>query len=368
MEYSFEANSCPSKKHDRPWRKVLYEKQGYPDNFVDDNRFLEQLDVSTRSSPISLKSVLLHASLVAQQLAVVVIFLALYLYTVRDEGNGVATMWRLVSFDGGLLVSGYGLHCYLDPPQIMAVRRSLYSLAMVMVCLRVAAPLLQTLTSSYSSDTIHALTIVFATVHLVSFDYAYVSDEGVEETQFCGTLSLNAAMFTALLLASRLSRVETVVAFVFLAVVLFSLFPMLARTVWRRSQTLQCVQTICLWLLASSLLFSLEDGDGADSKRTLFTIYEILMVFLWLLGPLGFLGLQKFRKAMTGPWDIAELEYGSGSGSGLLIDDVNPLEHNGMNRHPSIVSLSRVFDSSPLKSSAAASTREARRGEEREYH
>lgn len=44
-----------------------------------------------------------------------------------------------------------------------------------LVCLRIVSPVLQTLTSSYSNDTIDALVIIFSTIHLVFYDYAYVN-------------------------------------------------------------------------------------------------------------------------------------------------------------------------------------------------
>jgi hypothetical protein len=45
-----------------------------------------------------------------------------------------------------------------------------------LICLRIVSPVLQTLTSSYSNDTIDALVIIFSTIHLVFYDYAYVNN------------------------------------------------------------------------------------------------------------------------------------------------------------------------------------------------
>lgn len=52
---------------------------------------------------------------------------------------------------------------------------------------------------------------------------------------FSGTISLNAAIFTAVLLGSRLQSNEHVFAFVLLAIEIFAMFPIFQREVKVRS-------------------------------------------------------------------------------------------------------------------------------------
>jgi hypothetical protein len=68
--------------------------------------------------------------------------------------------------------------------------------------LRVLSPVLRTLIVSWSDDTIYALTVILSASHVIFHDYSWRSDPSVTPL-FRGTVSLNAAMFAAVLLASR---------------------------------------------------------------------------------------------------------------------------------------------------------------------
>jgi phosphatidylinositol glycan class C protein len=160
----------------------------------------------------------------------------------------------------------------------------------------VAAPALQTLTSSFSEDTVHALTIAFSVLHLVSYDYKTLEDSSDAST---GTLSLNASMFTAVLLASRLNNIEMVFAFMLLAVILFSFLPSISRAILQRSVGLHLVFTLFVSLFACALLYYLD--------FTLFIIYELWVIFISTVCPLWLMKMQIFKKALKGPWDIATL-------------------------------------------------------------
>ena len=99
--------------------------------------------------------------------------------------------------------------------------------------LRFLAGVLQTLTASYSSDTVHALAIGGLVLHLLACDFNYANGQtessGVDiigRPPFKGgTLSLTAAFFSTILLASRLEENISVYIFVTYSVILFALYP-----------------------------------------------------------------------------------------------------------------------------------------------
>jgi phosphatidylinositol glycan class C protein len=165
------------------------------------------------------------------------------------------------------------------------------------IYLRLAAPVLRTLTLSISGDTVHALGITFATIHLAFHDYAFINSKS---DVFSGTISMNAAMFTAIILASRLDNIELVVAFLLLAVICFSLYPRIARLIKNRSLHLYILWTLVQWLVASVSLYFFDSA--------LFTAYEVGMVCLWFVGPYMYFHMQAYKKSMRGPWDIAEVQ------------------------------------------------------------
>lgn len=158
------------RKKPKVWKKILYEKQPFPDNYVD-AKFLQDLDLTTDStrSP-TIYGVFLSTSVVVQQITAVVIFIAIHKFIMTHE----SFFWRLFLFDAYLLCLIYIIHRIIGD-RYPSLKRTLKLSALFVLCLRVIAPALQTLTSSYSDDTIDALAIIFSFLHLVFHDYAYVN-------------------------------------------------------------------------------------------------------------------------------------------------------------------------------------------------
>jgi phosphatidylinositol glycan class C protein len=276
----------------RPWKRILYEKQPYKDNYVDPVKFLDQLNMEkTPAAQITLHSLFVNASVIAQQFTVVSLFLTVYKYLLVDASN----LYRVGALDVSLLLLGCGVQFLLDEGNLM-VSRSIQTTLLFGIYLRVAAPVLRTLTLSISGDTVHAMGITMATMHLVFHDYAYINSQ---TEVFSGTISVNAAMFTAIILASRLDNIELVVAFLLLAVICFALYPSVARLIKNKSLHLYILLTILQWLATSVALYFLDSA--------LFVAYEAGMVCLWLVGPYVYFHMQVYKKSMHGPWDIAEV-------------------------------------------------------------
>ena len=113
-------------------------------------------------------------------------------------------------------------------------------------------------------------------------------------------LSLTAVMFTAVMLASRLHEIEVVTVFSIHAVISFLLFPDVARLVKRHSLSLHLLLLGAMWLTATVILYYLD--------YFLFIVYQLSVVFISLICPpcLSYF-CSHHKKAMHGPWDIAQL-------------------------------------------------------------
>lgn len=275
----------------KPWKRIMYEKQHYRDNYVDPVKFLDQLNVEKASGAQSFPALFLSASVVAQQFTVMSLFLTVYKYLLVDPKH--LTVVGIV--DAVLVVVGCIIQFVMGDGNFQLVN-SFHTSVLFGVFLRIAAPVLRSLTLSISGDTVHALGITFATIHLVFHDYAYINSKS---DVFSGTISVNAAMFTAIILASRLDNIELVVAFLLLAVLSFSLYPSIARVIKHKSLSLYILLTLIQWAAASIALFFLDSA--------LFVAYEVGMVCLWLAGPYMYFKMQVYKRAMRGPWDIAEV-------------------------------------------------------------
>lgn len=276
-----------------PWRRVLYEQQPYADNFVDKQKFLEQLELSSPVVTVPFSDVILTSSFIAEEVAAMSLFLTVYKYIAQPE-SGVIPLLQL---DTVLLLVGYVIHWTFE----RSVVADLTSVARYSIVyggyLRVIAPILKSLTSSYSVDTIHACSLFFAAVHLLFQDYSFINGSS---SKFSGTLSLNAAMFTAVLLASRMDSIQKVSCFMLLAVILFCLLPHSIRLVKKKALWVHILMTCVIWGMVTALLFNLD--------RTLLFAFEITLIFFCVVCPfwMQFIG-SKYKKSLRGPWDIAQV-------------------------------------------------------------
>jgi hypothetical protein len=90
--------------------------------------------------------------------------------------------------------------------------------------------------------------------------------------------------------------IEMVVLFLLLAVLIFSLLPSTLKLIKKKSTYIYICISLVIWTIESMTLFSLD--------KTLFFVYEFLMVLLMLLGPYLYVQMQGYKKALNGPWDI----------------------------------------------------------------
>jgi len=120
--------------------------------------------------------------------------------------------------------------------------------------------------------------------------------------QFHGTFSLNAALFAAVLLASRLESNEQVFGFVFLAIELFAFFPLARHLARRRSTTLHLLVALGLVVAATSAL------AAAPEHRPLLVMYLMAVMFVSLVCPVWLQHIHKYKFTIQGPWDVASVE------------------------------------------------------------
>lgn len=353
------------------WKMALYARQPFPDNHVPDS-FLDKLVTNAGISRPELRYIFLRATAVTQQISVVVVFLMAFLYS----SENILPLPLLLATDAGLLLGGYLLAACIHPRRMLQLRTLLSTcgwITLCAACLRVIAPVLRTLTVSYSDDTIYALALVLSGLHLVFHDYGAAwslssslfcsssfsspasfmvratkvaagiegnenddedEDKDISDvsqsscqaktataeaaavailltspSQFHGTFSLNAALFAAVLLASRLESNEQVFGFVFLAIELFAFFPLARHLAHRRSTTLHLLVALGLVVAATSAL------AAAVEHRPLLVMYLIVVVFVSLVCPVWLQHIHQYKFTIQGPWDIASVEGTGGEDS-----------------------------------------------------
>ncbi|XP_055625353.1 phosphatidylinositol N-acetylglucosaminyltransferase subunit C [Toxorhynchites rutilus septentrionalis] len=263
----------------KPWRKNLYENSEYEDNYTDPS-FLQELKTNRNLQTYTFLEAFLGSTHVSQQISVVTTFLVIfhYLYT-----NAASPQNILLKAILGTIV-GYIVYSWRNFRPGQTIEDSKTAVA-VLVFGYIFSPLLYTLTDSISTDTIFSTTFFALLLHLIFFDY------GVPAAIVSRAISLNAAIFGAICLASRLSSSFHAFVLLEVAAAYFALGPILLAKIFNIPLVMLMVAVCCYFLLNISL--------------TIFWTYICLLVFVNLFCPLLFVTLQRHKHNIHGPWDEA---------------------------------------------------------------
>ena len=109
-------------------------------------------------------------------------------------------------------------------------------------------------------------------------------------TYAINNISLNAAMLTTILLASRLRNLSIVLLLVVFAIILFCVLPHVIRLIYLFSPVLHLLCTVAVIAFTGSLL--LERQHDA----VLFNIFMMVLLFMWLICPLLLVYLSHSHK------------------------------------------------------------------------
>ena len=299
------------------WDRVLYRKQAFPDNHTDDT-FLSGLVLNGRITPRVLSEVMLDATTVSQQLAVV----ALKSTAVAHLLSGRVTPRDLVTIDAGMLTAGVLAIATMHGPT-RAVSRCIRVGPAMLAAILALTPLFQTMTAAISDDTAVATAVCSLAVHLLTHDYAFLNSH--TNSRLGSFVSLGAAMFASAVLTSRLPPNEepwspltpntAVFADMTLAVTLFVLLPFMRRDVRRRSRPGHLALTALLHLAAIASLLALNGSgleastdDAGDSTRgsRLAAWYGGAVVGIAVISPAWLVRMMGFKEQINGPWDEAK--------------------------------------------------------------
>ncbi|XP_063919925.1 phosphatidylinositol N-acetylglucosaminyltransferase subunit C [Zophobas morio] len=283
----------------KPWRKILYENQPYPDNYTDES-FLR--DLRTNIKPVSLQEALWGATLLLEEFCTVIAFVLVYVYLFNEWINPDS----IFTCSSILTVIGFILYRFIYTGDVhIQFGHDLRTLLIFMVFGHLFSPVLHTLTDTISTDTIYTMTFFMMVVHLIFFDY------GVSAAIVSNSLSLSAAIFASICLASRLASAYHAFILITVAIELFVLFPLFRNKINKKS------------LYVIGLLFVFDVFFLVQSS-SLFTLLFILTALFINVGcPVMFVRYQKYKSNIYGPWDEAIVDDADDVVNGLVNDDVS---------------------------------------------
>ncbi|CAE8696139.1 unnamed protein product, partial [Polarella glacialis] len=306
-----------------------YLRQPYDDNYVDES-FLDSLILNAHVRRYEYLSLCRGASGVVRQLCLVATFVSVW-WRVQQATWEFSSLFFLdvllfvLDYASGLAFGAKGSQDLWPSERLLADLRSSAKILRIAAPLWVMAPMLRTLTSSWSDDTIATLASCLLALHVILYDYGGAAGETPgalvpppSPKSSCsppsssstsslpgGAVALNASILAATILASRLQTAEQVFAFMSFAMEVFAFFPRFSGSLQQRSPTAHAlVLTPTLALVAFLLL-----GPSTTACMLLITL-----LLIGLVGPALFMWVQRYKAEIQGPWDIAHVAPFNSSG------------------------------------------------------
>ncbi|KAL1933453.1 hypothetical protein VTP01DRAFT_7543 [Rhizomucor pusillus] len=283
-----------SYQHHAPWRKLLWVKQSYPDNYVD-STFLEELQKNVNVQTYSYWNMVYESGIITQHISSVVIFIAVFIYLQTYTLSATRLTWISSTLTAASYVFWDAFIMNRAKKHVVFNRKIVAkSTIFFFGTLWGLSPILKTLTSQTSDDTIWALTVCCFLANILFHDYVSQTRASL---RIPGSLSTNAAIFASVLLASRLDTNFDVFSLLSFAVEWFALFPIFRRYLQEISPKVQISLTLSMLSLSVFLFLRI-------SKAVVF-IYLIGFCFITFVCPYWLIFIQKYKNEIHGPWDEA---------------------------------------------------------------
>ncbi|KZT02733.1 phosphatidylinositol N-acetylglucosaminyltransferase [Laetiporus sulphureus 93-53] len=280
------------------WDRVLWKKKSYPDNYVPKS-FLSSLSRNSNFVPYTYWYLVRASCAISQHLATIFIFLAVFIQLNESRLDARVLIWMSI----GAFITGYALwelvDCRSDSKTSTGANhaKAMKSSILVFLALMALSPVLRTLTAATSSDSIWALSAGLFVLSALLADYTPLRAYIHHQERLTSVLSMNAAISSAVVLASRLPDDQSVFALMLFSVQLFALFPILRRRLQTGPGFLQGFVTLSL--CGSSVRLA------ASVSRIGTCLVFISLSFVMFVGPGVLIWAQKYKNEIRGTWDPA---------------------------------------------------------------
>ncbi|XP_065180620.1 phosphatidylinositol N-acetylglucosaminyltransferase subunit C-like [Sycon ciliatum] len=272
------------------WSKVLYKRQPFPDNYVHTGKFLEEMRKNVNTKIYTFGQISSAACMVSHQLSSVMVFVIAFCY--MSYGWLQPSMLLLLILP--LVVIGYVAFRYLDCSNSWEHYRSDMKLSGLVVCYSYGlSPVLMTLTQSVSTDTIYSMTCVMLLAHLLVHDYG----TGASAPMVSPAISMNAAVFAGVCLASRLSSSWHTFVTLTCGIALLVFLPLLRQQLADAFCAGHIFLAVPFFIISTILLWTVS--------AVAVTLFVLLQVTVVLICPYLYCRMQCYKNNIHGPWDEA---------------------------------------------------------------
>ncbi|BFF99527.1 phosphatidylinositol N-acetylglucosaminyltransferase subunit C [Drosophila madeirensis] len=266
----------------KPWVKNLYSNREYPDNYTDAS-FLQDLRTNLHVRIYTYREAIAGITVLNNQISCIAGFLILYQVMLSDSVSPTTILLPSCA------ITGIGYLCYrgrsLSMPLLGEDSKTLVT---VVLFGYLFSPMLHTLTQAISTDTIYTMTFFVLLANLMFTNY------GLDVAVVSKAISLNAAIFGSICLASRLSTSYHAFVLLVEAAIFFVLYPIITEANWN------ALFMIPIFVICCGALYWMS--------RPVLCLYACTTLFINFVCPFIFVRQQKHKFNIHGPWDEAIVE------------------------------------------------------------
>ncbi|KAI5969899.1 GPI2 [Candida margitis] len=281
----------PEKKS--TWKKLLYLKQPYPDNYTDVS-FLSQLKRNTTVAKYSYFQLVEDFILIVFYISCILLVNLMFIGIYSKNWDPV----KPTALSTIICVIIYGLFRYHH--SLSSISRSnlnLKSFVLISFMMLIVSPILKSLTKSTSSDSIWAISSILSIFNSMFYEYSSTK-------VYKPTISTNISVSNAIVLASRLNSTSQVFVFMLFSIQVNILLPSYDANL-RQSKKLKYLHYVIA--LSTFSLVNYWIYQLLNYKFLLYWLSSVLIVMF--LMPAYFLSLQRYKNELQGPWDIAKPKF-----------------------------------------------------------
>ncbi|KAL0951166.1 hypothetical protein HGRIS_007897 [Hohenbuehelia grisea] len=281
------------------WEKALWKPLPFPDNYIPREAFLSSLRTNPNFQPYTYWTLVRLSGAITQHLATLFTFLAVYVLLKEGLLDSRLLIWvSIACFILGFAV-WTALDCTIRAQVDHRARlvKATKSSILLFLALMSLSPVLGTLTAATSSDSIWALSAFLFFLNVILADYSARQPGLHVQERLTSVLSMNAAISSSVVLASRLSDDLSVFALILFAVQLFALFPLLRHRLQASQAAVQYLLTVSISILSLLLTISIS--------HTVTTIFAAALLSVSFVAPGVLIWAQRFKNEIRGPWDVA---------------------------------------------------------------
>jgi len=308
-----------SKTHHSKFQRVLWAKQDFEDNHTPPS-FPYCVVFNENARYRSFGYLLIHSLWILDHISLVIVFFDIFLLC--DNGS-------IHSFSLFLINIFFIFFALCLSQSASSIKNKFVRIYVIGILLIILCPLLRTLTETISTDTVWTMTIICAVVHLLSADYEFDKYKKQKSANyvFSASVSLNAAVFMSVLLASRLKSNDFALSFLLFSFILFGGGTYFIRDIKLKNDGCNVMISLFLCFLNYSLICfqrqiikdTVFDYQNDVRLMSLLYAYQYSVFVVVVLGPIGFYRIQQYKVTIGGPWTYDT----EGEASQYMVDSSN---------------------------------------------